>query len=220
MVRDQLEARGVGEPRVLEAMGEVPRERFVPERVAHLAYDDGPLPLEEGQTISQPYIVAAMVDAAAIGPDARALEVGTGSGYGAAILSRVAGEVVSVERHAALAATAGQRLAALGYDNVTVLTGDGSLGTDGDRRFDAIIVTAAGPEIPAPLLDLLVDGGRLLMPVERTAGVQRLVRATRIGEAIEEEDLGAVRFVPLIGEHAWSAPRLAPHSAAGSDSDV
>ncbi len=203
MVRGQLEPRGIANARVLEAMGEVPRERFVPDRLAPRAYNDEPLPISEGQTISQPYIVAAMIDSAQVGPTDRVLEVGTGSGYAAAVLSRVVAEVVSIERHARLAINARDLLASLGFVNVNVVVGDGSLGHPAGAPYDAVVVTAAGPELPAPLIDQLVDGGRLVMPVERNGGQQRLVRATVTDGVVVEEDLGAVRFVPLIGAEGW-----------------
>lgn len=167
MVREQLEARGIANTGVLDAMGEVPRERFVPDRLAPRAYNDEPLPISEGQTISQPYIVAAMIDSALVGPTDRVLEVGTGSGYGAAVLSRVVAEVVSVERHPSLSETAAVRLNALGYDNVEVVVGDGSLGYAERAPYGAVIVTAAGPGVPRALVEQLAEGGRLVMPIER-----------------------------------------------------
>lgn len=203
MVREQLQGRGIADARVLEAMSVVPRERFVPKRLRRLALEDGPLPIEEGQTISQPYIVAIMTEAARVGPTDRVLEVGTGSGYGAAVLSRVAAEVVTVERHASLAGKAQERLTSLGYDNVTVVVGDGSAGHAAAAPYDAIVVTAAGPKLSSSLIDQLVDGGRLVMPVEREPGDQRLVKVTRYGVELVEADLGAVRFVPLIGDQGW-----------------
>ncbi|CCM63685.1 MAG: protein-L-isoaspartate(D-aspartate) O-methyltransferase [Candidatus Microthrix sp.] len=205
MVREQLEARGIANTGVLDAMGEVPRERFVPDRLAPRAYDDEPLPISEGQTISQPYIVAAMIDSALVGPTDRVLEVGTGSGYGAAVLSRVVAEVVSVERHPSLSETAAVRLNALGYDNVEVVVGDGSLGYAERAPYDAVIVTAAGPGVPRALVEQLAEGGRLVMPIERAANDQHLIRATLRDGLLGEEDLGAVRFVPLIGAQGWPA---------------
>ncbi|MEZ5374153.1 MAG: protein-L-isoaspartate(D-aspartate) O-methyltransferase [Microthrixaceae bacterium] len=204
MVDEQVARRGISGRRLLEAMAEVPRERFVTGRDADLAYADRPLPIGHGQTISQPYIVAAMIDAAGVSPFDRVLEVGTGSGYGAAVLGRVAAEVISVERHAELADAARARLEGLGYDNVTVAVGDGSTGYAAGSPYDAVIVTASGPEVPPPLIEQLAEGGRLVMPVQRDDGSQRLIRATVTNGSIEEQDLGAVRFVPLIGAHAWS----------------
>lgn len=201
MVERQIKARGIRDPRLLDAMREVPRDVFVREDLAEFAYDDTPLPIAEGQTISQPYIVAAMIDAAAIGPGDRVLEVGAGSGYAAAVLSRMAGEVFAIERHAALADAAGLRLARLGYDNVTLIAGDGSGGLADAAPFDAILVAARGPFIPDALKQQLKLGGRLVIPVG-DADVQTLWRVTRTGaQAWENDDLGAVRFVPLIGEH-------------------
>ena len=203
MVQRQLVDRGLVDQRVLKAMGEVPRERFVPRNLRRRSYDDGPLPIAEGQTISQPFIVAAMTESAQVAPSDRALEIGTGSGYGAAVLSRVAAGVVSVERHGLLAKSAADLLASLGYDNVTVVTDDGSLGYADGAPYDVIIVTAAGPSVPDALLEQLADGGRLVMPVEREPGDQRLVQVTRHGDELVEADLGAVRFVPLIGDQGW-----------------
>jgi protein-L-isoaspartate(D-aspartate) O-methyltransferase len=179
----------------------VPREVFVPENLAEFAYDDTPLPIEEGQTISQPYIVAAMIEAAEVEPGDRVLEVGGGSGYAAAVLSRLAGEVFTIERHKPLAAAAELRLARLGYGNVTVIAGDGSGGLPEEAPFDAILVAARGPEVPEALKRQLAIGGRLVIPVGGEE-MQSLCRVTRTGE--EEwttDDLGSVRFVPLIGAH-------------------
>jgi len=201
MVERQLRARGIRDPRVLAAMGEVPREAFVPERWRGAAYDDGPLPIGEEQTISQPYVVALMIEAAGVAPGDRVLEVGAGSGYAAAVLSRIADHVFAVERHATLAEAAHRRLHDLGYDRVTALTGDGSLGLAQEAPFDAILVAAASAGVPEPLRRQLAIGGRLVIPVGGTA-VQKLLRLTRTGDdSWREDDLGAVRFVPLIGVH-------------------
>ena len=201
MVERQLKARGIRDPRVLAAMAEVPRERFVPERLAGFAYDDGPLPIGEEQTISQPYIVALMIEAADVAPGDRVLEVGAGSGYAAAVLSRIADRVFAVEHRASLAGSARQRLEELGYANVSIVEGDGSLGLAEAAPFDAILVAAAGDRAPEPLKRQLAIGGRLIVPVG-SASLQSLVRLTRI-EADEwrEDDLGGVRFVPLVGQH-------------------
>jgi protein-L-isoaspartate(D-aspartate) O-methyltransferase len=205
MVRQQIAARGVHDPRVLEAMREVPREVFLPEDLAGFAYDDTPLPIAEGQTISQPYIVALMIAAIRPGPRDRVLEIGTGSGYGAAALSRVVGQVYTIERHGALAAVARQRLESLGYRNVEVVEGDGTLGLPAFAPFDAIIVTAGGPDVPAPLLDQLAPGGRLVGPFG-PRGAQTLVRIRRAQDGrLVREELGACRFVDLIGEHGFRA---------------
>lgn len=201
MVARQLEARGIRNPRVLAAMAEVPRERFVPERLAGFAYDDGPLPIGEEQTISQPYIVALMIEAAGVAPGDRVLEVGAGSGYAAAVLSRIAGRVYAIERRESLAVTAQRRVGELGYDNLTVLPGDGTLGLHVHAPYDAILVAAGSDKVPGPLRRQLAIGGRLVVPVGGQS-VQSLLCITRIGEETwTERDLGAVRFVPLIGAH-------------------
>lgn len=201
MVDRQLKARGIVDARVLAAMGEVPRERFVPDDLRGFAYDDGPLPIGADQTISQPYIVARMIEAADIAPGDRVLEVGAGSGYAAAVMGCIAREVFAIERHEALASDAAQRLAALGYDNVTIVAGDGTLGLADKAPFDAILVAAGGHSVPEPLRRQLAVGARLIMPVGGEAG-QSLLCVTRTGEeAWHEDDLGAVRFVPLIGAH-------------------
>jgi len=199
MVETQIAAHGVSDPLVLDAMRSVAREEFVPSEMRHLAYHDGPLPIDCGQTISQPYIVAFMIEAAELEPGARALEIGTGSGYGAAVMSRIDGQVLTIERHAALADTARRRLAAAGCHNVEVRTGDGSLGWPEAAPFDAIIVTAGAPVVPDALRAQLVIGGRLIIPVGESDAIQRLIRIRRNGEdSFDEEDLAPVRFVPLI----------------------
>ena len=200
MVDRDIRERGITDERVLEAMASVPRERFVPDELADAAYDDRPLPIGEGQTISQPYVVAAMAEAAEVTSASRVLEIGTGSGYGAAVLGRIAAEVWSIERHAALAETAAARLAALAPGTVHVVCGDGTLGLPEQAPFDAVVVTAAAGAVPETLVEQLVDGGRLIMPVGPVSGGQRLLRMRRTGDAVAEDDLGAVRFVPLIGE--------------------
>ena len=199
MVESRIAAHGISDPPVLDAMRSVAREEFVPAGMRHLAYRDGPLPIDCGQTISQPYIVAFMIEAAELEPGARALEIGTGSGYGAAVMSRIAGQVWTIERHAALAETARRRLAAAGCHNVEVRTGDGSLGWPEAAPFDAIIVTAGSPVIPDALREQLAIGGRLIIPVGESDTIQRLVRIRRKGkDSFDEEDLAPVRFVPLI----------------------
>jgi protein-L-isoaspartate(D-aspartate) O-methyltransferase len=202
MVERQLAARGIKDERVLSAMARVPREAFVPADLAEFAYDDSPLPIAEGQTISQPYIVALMAEAARIGPNARVLEVGTGSGYAAAVFAELAGQVVTIERHAALADGAREALRQLGYANVEVLTGDGSRGVPERAPYDAILVAAGAPAPPDSLKRQLADGGRLVIPVSVNAH-QELRVITRRGDEFEVEDLGAVRFVPLMGEEGW-----------------
>jgi protein-L-isoaspartate(D-aspartate) O-methyltransferase len=205
MVRRQIAGRGVGDLRVLAAMGKVPREAFLPDAMREFAYEDTPLPIEEGQTISQPYIVARMADAAHIAPGDRVLEVGAGSGYAAAVLSELAARVFTIERHPALADLARARLKQLGYRNVEVRTGDGTLGWPEQAPFDAIIATAGGPRVPDSLRGQLAVGGRLVMPVGPTRSAQMLVRLTRTGPEIwHREEIEDVRFVPLIGEEGWT----------------
>ena len=215
MVAQQIEARGIRSPALLAAMRAVPREAFVPGEFAAYAYDDGPLPIGEGQTISQPYIVALMIAAARIEPGDRVLEVGAGSGYAAAVIGQIAAQVFAIERHRALAEAAGLRLAELGYANVTVIAGDGSGGLPGQAPFDAILVAARGPEVPEALKRQLKIGGRLVIPVGGE-DMQALCRITRTGaEAWTSDDLGAVRFVPLIGEHGL-AEDAAPDGPSGA----
>ncbi len=198
MVERDLRARGIDDERVLAAMAEVPRERFVPVDLVEHAHDDRALPIGGGQTISQPYIVALTVEALELGPGDRVLEIGTGSGYAAAVLSRVANRVWTVERLPELAREAARRLAELGYDNVEVVCADGTLGWPPAAPYDAIAVAAAGPRVPTALVEQLAEGGRLVMPLEDGFG-QELVRLTRRGDGLEREDLGPVRFVPLVG---------------------
>lgn len=201
MVETQLERRGVRDPAVLEAMREVPREAFVEQGFEEFAYEDSALPIAEAQTISQPYIVALMIEAAAVKPGDRVLEVGAGSGYAAAVLSRIARRVHAIERHPALVAAARGRLAGLGYDNVVLRAGDGTMGWPEAAPFDAIIVSAGGPAVPPPLKAQLRPGGRLVIPVGGTARSQVLTRLTRDAAGnFAAEELIEVRFVPLIGE--------------------
>ena len=200
-----LKRRGISDPAVLDAMDTVPRDQFVGLDLAEFAYDDTPLPIEEGQTISQPYIVALMTEALQLRPTDSVLEIGTGSGYAAAILSRVAGRVYTVERHRSLAHQAETRLQQLGYDNVEVLCGDGTLGWPEHAPYDAIVVTAGGPEAPRALIEQLAPGGRMVIPAGPTLTEQKLLRVTRSDDQeVAIEELGAVRFVPLIGEQGWS----------------
>jgi len=211
MVEHQLVSRGIRDARVLTAMRTVPREAFVPGALAEFAYEDAPLPIEAAQTISQPYIVALMTAALELRPHERVLEVGTGSGYAAAILSRVAGEVYTIERHAELAEAAARRLDALGYANVHVEHGDGTLGWREHAPYDAIVVAAGGPQVPETLLAQLAVGGRLVIPIGETPRDQRLPRVRRVGpETFERDDLGGVRFVPLIGAGGWREPADGP----------
>jgi protein-L-isoaspartate(D-aspartate) O-methyltransferase len=203
MVDRQIAARGISDPALLEAMREVPRETFVPEGMREFAYEDSPLPIEAGQTISQPYIVALMIEAARIGRDDRVLEIGLGSGYAAAVMSRIARRVHAIDRHAELTDLARERMARLGYDNVVIRTADGTKGWPENAPFDVILVAAGGPEVPEPLCRQLAIGGRLVIPVG-DPDQQSLMRVTRTGEeSFDKEDLGAVRFVPLIGAHGW-----------------
>ncbi|MDX3899687.1 MAG: protein-L-isoaspartate(D-aspartate) O-methyltransferase [Sphingobium sp.] len=203
MVDIHLARRGIRDKRVLQAMRTVPRERFVREGLEEFAYEDSALPIEEEQTISQPYIVAAMAEAAEIEPSDRVLEVGAGSGYAAAVLGQLAGEVFAIERHAALGDLARGRTAALGYDNVDIRIGDGTRGLEDEAPFDAILVAAGGPNVPSALKQQLAIGGHLVIPVGNP-GDQKLCKVTRVSESrFEEENLGAVMFVPLIGEQGW-----------------
>lgn len=204
MVQRQIESRGIGDPTVLDAFREVPREEFVDEEHRQFAYDDNPLPIEAGQTISQPYIVALMIEAAAISPSDKVLEVGAGSGYAAAVISRIAKRVVAIERHGELAQIARERMERLGYENVRILQGDGTRGCRDEAPFDAILAAASGSHVPQPLLDQLSPGGRLVMPVGDPGWVQELVKVTKRPDGTtSQENLGGVRFVPLIGEEGW-----------------
>ena len=208
MVRDQIAARGVCNPAVLEAMRRVRREAFVPDEFAEFAYEDTALPIEAGQTISQPYVVALMIESVEPRSGDRALEIGTGSGYAAAVLSEVVAEVYTVERHEQLANLARSRLAALGYKKIRVLHGDGTLGWPEYAPYDVIIVTASAPQVPKALLEQLAIGGRLIMPVGEPWRLQRLLRVTRISEdQFKDEDLGEVQFVPLIGAQGWHSEK-------------
>jgi protein-L-isoaspartate(D-aspartate) O-methyltransferase len=204
MVRVQLEQRGIDDTRVLDAMANVPRHLFVPPEARAQAYGDRALPISEGQTISQPFIVALMAQALQLSKSERVLEIGTGSGYAAAVLSMLAGEVYTVERWPTLAQAAERRLHDLGYGNVHVFVTDGTAGLPEYAPFDAITVSAAGPWVPRPLREQLGEGGRLVIPVGGR-NEQLLLRLTRRNHEIRTERLSEVRFVPLIGEHAWDA---------------
>lgn len=219
----QARRYGVRDEAVLAAMGTVPRQRFVPRRLASAAYDDGPLPIGEGQTISQPAMVALMAEAAQLRPNDSVLEVGAGSGYGAMVLRSLAGRVVTIERKSGLAEKARAALAGHDPGDVKVVVGDGTLGWPADAPYDAIVVTAAGPEPPPPLLQQLAPGGRLVMPVGSRHRDQFLMRYTRpatadagdngdngspvLAEECRAERLTAVRFVPLIGAHGFGSGR-------------
>jgi protein-L-isoaspartate(D-aspartate) O-methyltransferase len=203
MVRQQLEGRGISDPAVLAAFRAVPREAFVPSEERDVAYEDHPLPIGSGQTISQPYVVALMVQALTLKPTDHVLEVGAGSGYAAAVLSRIAADVVAVERIPVLAEAAAARLEELGYANVHVVTADGSTGVAGDAPFDAVCVSAGAPSVPAALVQQLAAGGRLVVPVGSASG-QDLWRMVRRADGhVDVRVLGPVRFVPLMGEQGW-----------------
>jgi protein-L-isoaspartate(D-aspartate) O-methyltransferase len=214
MVRSDIAGRDVSDPRVLDAMATVRRDRFVPERVARSAYDDRPLSIGAGQTISQPYVVAVMAERARPGPDDRVLEVGTGSGYGAAVLGHLAAEVWTIERHHELAEAAQERLTAEGMDNVHVVEGDGTRGWPSAAPYDAIVVTAGAPTVPVELLAQLADGGRLVIPVADRRGDEMLRCLTRRGDEVHEEDVFPVRFVPLVPDPAGPDP-AGPDPGAG-----
>jgi protein-L-isoaspartate(D-aspartate) O-methyltransferase len=193
-----LRRRGIGDQAVLRAMDEVPREHFVTPDYVDAAYADQALPIACGQTISQPYVVAYMTEQLAVKPHHRVLEIGTGSGYQAAILSRLAAKVTTIERYRALADSARARLAALGYDNVEVIVGDGMAGAPDRGPFDRIMVTAAAEEIPRALTDQLAEGGIMILPLGPQVRYQTLVRLTRTKEGLARDDLIDVRFVPLL----------------------
>lgn len=203
MVDRQLRARDIKDEQVLRAMAEVPRHRFVPPEYRSSAYADGPLPIGEGQTISQPYIVAYMTQLLELTPEDRVLEIGTGSGYQAAVLGSLANEVYTVERVPELAGRARETLDELGFESVHVVQRDGSGGLPEHAPYDAIIVTAAAPETPEPLKEQLAEGGRLVVPVGSRGG-QVLERWIRRGEEVRRERLAPVAFVPLLGDHGWS----------------
>jgi protein-L-isoaspartate(D-aspartate) O-methyltransferase len=204
MVDRHLKRRGITDQRILDAFMAVPREEFVSEEYAHLAYGDHPLPIEAGQTISQPYIVGLMIEAAEIKPGDTVLEVGAGSGYAAAIISRIAEKVIAIERQHDLIDVARQRMERLGYDNVEIVEGDGTKGCRDHAPFDAILAAASGSHVPRPLIEQLAPGGRIVMPLGDPGWVQELVKITKEEDGIlRQENLGGVRFVPLIGEEGW-----------------
>lgn len=204
MIERDIVGRGISDARVIEAMRRVPREEFVPPARRRVAYDDAPLPIGRGQTISQPYIVALMLEALTLGDESRgeaALDVGTGSGYAAAILSLLVDRVYSIERHRELARQAAERFVRLGFGNIEVRHGDGTRGWPEHAPFAAILVSAAAPGVPPALKEQLATGGRLVVPVADSEFGQRLVRVTRMAEDRYEQDaLTAVRFVPLVSE--------------------
>ena len=205
MVERQIESRGITDPKILEAFRAVPRAPSRTAEYADLAYGAHPLPLDAGQTISQPYIVALMIKAAEIKPGDKVLEVGAGSGYAAAVISRIAGKVVAIERQRELVKIAQQRIARLGYDNVKIVEGDGTRGCPEEAPFDAILAAASGSHLPPQWVEQLAEGGRIVMPVGDPGWIQKLVKVTKgPGGNLITEDLGGVRFVPLIGEEGWS----------------
>jgi protein-L-isoaspartate(D-aspartate) O-methyltransferase len=204
MIERQIASRGIHEPTILEAFRAVPREAFLSKDYADLAYGDHPLPIEAGQTISQPYIVALMIQAAEIKAGDTVLEVGAGSGYAAAVMSRIAGQVVAIERQPDLVKVAQERMQRLGYDNVRVVEGDGTRGWEAEAPYDAIVAAASGSHVPPAWVKQLAEGGRIVMPVGQPDWIQKLIKVTKgpAGNLITE-DLGGVRFVPLIGEEGW-----------------
>ena len=208
MVERQLRRRGISEPVILDAFRAVPREAFISAEYAHLAYGDHPLPIEADQTISQPYIVALMIQAARIKPGDAVLEVGAGSGYAAAVIGCIAARVVAIERQHDLVEVARQRLERLGYGNVTIVEGDGTRGCPDQAPFDAILAAASGSHVPSALIAQLAPNGRIVMPIGEPGMPQELVKVTKQDDRIlVQENLGGVRFVPLIGEEGWSDAR-------------
>jgi protein-L-isoaspartate(D-aspartate) O-methyltransferase len=206
MVERQLAIRGIRDTAVLNAMGQVPREAFVPPEMVKYAYADSALPIGESQTISQPYVVALMTQALELSPGDQVLEIGTGSGYAAAVLAEIVDEVYTVERHENLAQAARARFKELGYNNIHVRHGDGTLGWEEYAPYDAIEVTAGGPEVPQPLMEQLAIGGRIVIPIGPVRRAQELLRIRRVSqEDYESESLGPVQFVPLIGVAGWNA---------------
>ncbi|MEN6443264.1 MAG: protein-L-isoaspartate(D-aspartate) O-methyltransferase [Methanoregula sp.] len=204
MVKQQIEARGIHDTRVLAAMGDVPRHIFIPHPYNKEAYDDCPLPIGNGQTISQPYIVALMTSLLKPQPDYNVLEIGAGSGYQAAILSILVRHVTTVERIPEVATLAKKNLDTLHYTNIEVIVGDGTQGYPKNSPYDGIIITAATPRVPPPLVNQLADAGRLVVPIGNRE-VQELVVMEKMNSTVKTEHHGGVRFVPLIGEYGWSA---------------
>lgn len=199
MVTRHIERRGIDNPVLLAALRAVPRETFVTPEQAEQAYADRALPIDAGQTISQPYVVALMIQAAGIGCNDRVLEIGAGSGYAAAVIGRIAGKVVAIERHSELARMAAARMALLGYSNVQIVEGDGTLGWPAEAPYDAILVAASGSQIPPQLIEQLKPRGRLVMPVGGQFWSQELVKITKQDDgSMVREYLASVRFVPLI----------------------
>ena len=208
MVERQLKRRGISDEAILDAFRAVPREAFVGAEHADFAYGDHPLPIEAGQTISQPYIVALMIQAAGVKAGSRVLEVGAGSGYAAAVIGRIAERVVGIERQHELVEIARERVRRLGYDNVEIVEGDGTRGWPECAPYDAILAAASGSHVPEPLVQQLAPGGSIVMPVGNPGWVQHLVKVTKASDgSLQHSDLGEVRFVPLIGEEGWSDDR-------------
>jgi protein-L-isoaspartate(D-aspartate) O-methyltransferase len=216
MVERQIRARGIRSLRVLDAMTSVPRHLFVLSGQIADAYSDSPLAIGAGQTISQPYMVAAMADALSLNGTEKVLEVGGGSGYQAAVLSLLASEVIAVESQSILADAARERLTRLGYRNVRIETDDGSLGRIADAPYDAILVTAGAPAIPPPLIEQLAEGGRLVIPIG-PAEQQELVRIVKRDGCVSQESLLACRFVPLVGRHGWRSGNDSTSRARNSE---
>jgi protein-L-isoaspartate(D-aspartate) O-methyltransferase len=203
MVKTQIAARGVKDERVLTAMRSLPRHLFIPAAYRDVAYSDCPLPIGKGQTISQPYIVAVMTELLAIQPEDRVLEIGAGSGYQAAILGRLAKSVISIERIPDVAEMAQENLARLGISNVKIVIGDGTLGYPEQSPYDAVLITAATPDVPPPLIEQIAEGGRLVAPVG-SRDLQELVRVTKREGQVTRQFFGGVVFVPLLGRHGWN----------------
>ena len=227
MVKNQISARGVRSEVVLDAMRKVPRESFLPEQLEEFAYEDSPLPISAGQTISQPYIVALMTEALDLEGGEKVLEIGTGSGYAAAILAEIAAEVYTVERIGTLVENAASTLRILGYENIHVIHADGTLGWAAAAPYDAIIVAAGGPEVPETLKQQLKVGGRLIIPIGVDPRAQELVRVTRISDIeFKREDIADVRFVPLVGKEGWApeelegSPRSLPAPGRAPEGDI
>jgi protein-L-isoaspartate(D-aspartate) O-methyltransferase len=202
MVERQIASRGITNPRILEAMRQIPRHMFIPPPYDRSAYEDNPLPIGNNQTISQPYIVALMTELLDPKPGDRILEIGAGSGYQAAVLSVLARRVITIERIQEVAELARSNLIKLGITNVDLVVGDGTIGYSANAPYNGILITAATPQIPQPLIDQLADGGRLVAPVG-DRNIQELVRLSREGNQITRSHHGGVRFVPLIGKHGW-----------------
>ena len=206
MIDRTIRRRGLDDDALLAAFRAIPREEFISPDYAGHAYADAPLPIESGQTISQPYIVALTIDAAGIGPGDKVLEIGAGSGYAAAVIGQMAGQVIAIERHHQLVELARERMARLGYGNVRIFEGDGTRGCPAEAPFDAIVAAASGSHVPTVLVDQLRPGGRIVMPVGPRHLTQSLVKLTKRDDGtMDREDLGGVRFVPLIGEHGYAA---------------